>query len=33
MEKRRSLYESAADVTISTDKKTTVEIVKEILQK
>jgi shikimate kinase len=33
MEKRRALYESAADVTISTDKKTTVEIVKEILQK
>lgn len=33
MEKRRDIYESAADVTISTDKKTTVEIVKEILQK
>lgn len=33
MEKRRSLYESAADVTISTDGKTTAEIVRELLSK
>lgn len=33
MEKRRSLYESAADVTIPTDGKTTEEVVREILSK
>lgn len=33
MEKRRSLYENAADITISTDGKTTAEVVREILSK
>ena len=32
MEKRRALYESAADVIISTDEKTTEEIVRELLR-
>ena len=30
MEKRRALYEAAADVAIATDKKTREEIVREI---
>ena len=33
MEKRRALYEGAADVTILTDEKTAEEIVREILSK
>lgn len=33
MEKRREIYENAADITISTDGKTTIEIVREILLK
>jgi shikimate kinase len=33
MEKRRALYEGAADVTISTDEKTTADVVREILSK
>ena len=33
MEKRREAYEAAADITVSTDDKSVVEICEEIIQK